>query len=120
MVNDDINDRTDIKLLVDSFYNKVKSDALLGPVFSKVDWPHHLPTMYNFWSSMLIGDQSYSGNPLQKHLGLTITKEHFKQWIALFTTTVDEHFSGEKAEEAKTRAQNIAAIFQHKMKLTVL
>ena len=56
-MKNDILTREDIKLLVDRFYDKVQSDPLLGPVFSHVDWPHHLPIMYNFWSSMLLGDQ---------------------------------------------------------------
>jgi hemoglobin len=113
----DIVQREDIKTLVDRFYDKAKTDPLLGPVFSKVDWPHHLPIMYDFWSSMLLGDQTYRGNPLQRHLHLAIDKNHFGQWLALFTKTVDENFAGEKAEEAKMRAQSIAGIFQFKMGL---
>ena len=111
-MKNDILTREDIKLLVDRFYDKVQSDPLLGPVFSHVDWPHHLPTMYNFWSSMLLGDQSYRGNPFQKHLPLAIDGQHFEQWLKLFTETVDHHFSGEKAEEIKMRARSIAGIFQ--------
>ena len=65
-MKNDITNRDDIKLLVDDFYKKVQADELLGPVFSHVNWPHHLPIMYDFWSSMLLGDQSYRGNPLQK------------------------------------------------------
>lgn len=108
----DILTRDDIKTLVDSFYEKVQADPLIGPVFSHVDWPHHLPTMYNFWSSMLLGDQSYRGNPFQKHIPLRIDGQHFDQWLKLFTETVDHHFSGEKAEEVKMRARSIAGIFQ--------
>ena len=111
-MKNDILTREDIKLLVDRFYDKVQSDPLLGPVFSHVDWPHHLPTMYNFWSSMLLGDQSYRGNPFQKHLPLAIDGQHFDQWLKLFTETVDHHFSGEKAEEIKMRARSIAGVFQ--------
>lgn len=114
----DILDRDGIKLLVDKFYDKVKTDPLLSPVFRHVDWPHHLPTMYNFWSSILLGDQTYQGNPLQKHLSLPVTSEHFNQWLSLFLKTVEENFEGEKAEEAKLRAQSIAGIFQFKMGLT--
>lgn len=114
----DIETREDVKLLVDRFYDKVKVDGLIGPVFSHVDWPHHLPTMYNFWSSMLLGDQTYRGNPLQKHLPLAIQPAHFDRWLALFRKTVDEHFTGEKAEEVKTRANSIAGIFQVKLGLT--
>ncbi|MBC6608077.1 group III truncated hemoglobin, partial [Hymenobacter sp. BT188] len=49
----DIQNEADIKLLVDTFYNKVNADALLAPVFNEfahVDWPVHLPRMYDFWS----------------------------------------------------------------------
>jgi len=115
--NKDILDRNDIIQMVNKFYDKVKVDELLGPVFSHLDWPHHLPIMYDFWSSLLLGDQSYRGNPLQKHLPLPITPEHFNRWLALFNQTIDENFEGEKAEEVKLRALSIATIFQSKMGL---
>jgi hemoglobin len=111
----DIQTRHEIQIMVDRFYDKVNRDKLLGPIFSHVDWPHHLPIMYDFWSSMLLGDQTYRGNPLQKHLPLAIDKTHFEQWLALFRETVDENFEGEKADEVKMRAQSIAGIFQVKM-----
>ncbi len=114
----DIESRADIELLVNQFYNKVNQDALLAPIFSHVDWPHHLPIMYNFWSAMLLGDQSYQGNPFQKHIGLTIQTDHFDRWLQLFTETVDENFSGFKADETKSRAQSIASVWKFKMGLT--
>jgi hemoglobin len=113
----DIESRADIELLVNRFYNKVNQDILLAPVFSHVDWPHHLPIMYSFWSSMLLGDQSYQGNPFQKHIHLAIDSSHFNQWLVLFTETVDENFAGFKADEVKSRAQSIAGVFQHKLGL---
>ncbi|QOI95958.1 MAG: group III truncated hemoglobin [Flammeovirgaceae bacterium] len=113
----DIKTRTDVKLLVDSFYEKVKADELLAPVFAHVNWPHHLPVMYNFWSSVLFGDLTYSGNPLTKHLPLKIRPEHFTRWLELFTKTVDEHFEGSNAKEAKSRANSVAQLFQYKMGL---
>jgi hemoglobin len=119
-VKNDIVQREDVKILVDSFYHKVKSDPLLQPVFSHVNWVHHLPVMYDFWSSMLLGDQSYKGNPLQKHLPLAIDQSHFTRWLVLFQETVNENFEGNKAEEVKMRAQAIAGIFQVKMGLIVI
>ncbi|MCA6379469.1 MAG: group III truncated hemoglobin [Cytophagales bacterium] len=113
----DIESRADIEWLVNQFYNKVNRDTLLAPVFSHVDWPHHLPIMYNFWSSILLGDQSYQGNPFLKHIHLVIDSSHFNQWLALFIATVDKNFSGYKADEVKSRAQSIAGVFQHKMGL---
>jgi hemoglobin len=115
--NQDIVTRQDLIVLVNSFYEKVKADPLLGPVFSHVNWPRHLPIMYNFWCSMLLGEITYKGNPLQSHLHLPIGAEHFSQWLQLFKETVDENFTGEKADETKMRAQAIAGVFQHKMGL---
>ena len=114
----DLDSRNNIEILVTTFYNTVKDDPLLAPVFAHVDWDHHLPIMVDFWSSMLLGDMRYKGNPFQKHIGLPITAEHFGQWLKLFMATVDENFGGPKAEEAKSRAQSIAGIFQHKLGLT--
>jgi hemoglobin len=111
----DIETRDNIETLVNKFYDKVKQDPLLALVFSHVDWPHHLPIMYNFWASMLLGEQTYQGNPFQKHIGLPIRAEHFERWLKLFTETIDENFSGTKADETKSRAQSIAGVWKFKM-----
>lgn len=117
MAPKDIRSRTDIVRLVDAFYTKVKADELLAPVFSRLDWKQHLPIMYNFWSTMMLGEMSYQGNPFEKHMRLDIQSKHFNQWLALFQETVDEHFEGARATEIKDRARSIAGIFQHKMGL---
>jgi len=114
----DLNERQDIEKLIDRFYEKVQADELLGPVFSHVDWEKHLPIMYNFWASMMLGELSYRSNPYEKHIHLPIGSEHFAQWLKLFTETVDACFEGPRAEEIKSRAQSIAGIFQYKMGLT--
>jgi len=115
----DLNNRINISSLVDLFYEKVRADELLAPVFAHVDWPRHLPVMYNFWSSMLLGDQTYQGNPFQKHINLPIQAEHFNRWLLLFNQTVDENFSGEKANEVKDRARSIAGVFQNRLGLAM-
>ena len=113
----DLCTRSDVEILVNTFYEKVRQDLLLAPVFRHVDFPKHLPTMYNFWASMLLGDQSYQGNPFQKHLHLNVQSPHFSRWLELFVLTVDENFVGLKADEAKSRAQSIAGVWQHKLNL---
>ena len=40
---------------------------------------------------------------------------HFDRWKTLFFETVDENFSGEKANEAKWRAEKMAEMFQMKI-----
>ena len=46
---------------------------------------------------------------------MRIQKEHFDQWLHLFSKTVNELFSGEKAEMAKQRAAVIGWTIQSKM-----
>ncbi len=116
----DITTEADVKRLVDAFYEKVNADELLSPVFNgvaHVDWAHHLPVMYTFWSSVLLGTASYHGRPFPKHLALPVGREHFDRWLQLFTGTVDALFEGDKAEEAKMRGYSIAQVFQYRMGL---
>jgi hemoglobin len=111
----DIISRQDVELLVDSFYEKVKKDLLLGPVFQHLDWSKHLPNMYHFWTFNLLGEAGYTGNIIQKHLPLKIEAAHFEQWLKLFNETVDSLFIGEKADEAKSRAYSMSVVIRVKM-----
>ena len=114
----DISSEEDIKKLVDTFYDSVNADELLGPIFNnfaKVNWEHHLPQMYDFWSTLLFATTRYKGRPFPKHLPLPINSQHFQRWISLFVANVDKQFAGPVAEQAKYKAQNIAQMFQYKM-----
>ncbi len=109
-----------IKELVDAFYTKVNANKLLSPVFNEeanVNWETHLPKMYKFWSTQLIGTADYTGRPFPPHMELSIGKAHFEQWLTLFVETIDENFIGDVAEMAKTKAKNIAAVFEYKLSL---
>lgn len=118
-----IETREDIQLLVDSFYSKVRQDTYIGPIFNdvaKVDWDEHLPKLYNFWSDLLLGEDSYRGRPFPPHMKLSLENGHFEQWLRLFVQTVDEHFVGLKANEAKERALRIARNFMINLNLLSL
>ena len=115
---EDISARKDIELLVDTFYGKVKVDAMIGPVFHQVigaDWTKHLERMYSFWETVLFTERTYYGNPFSKHAKLPITGIHFNRWIRLFYETVGELFQGEKADETKLRAEKMSQMFQIKL-----
>lgn len=115
----DIQTEADIKLLVDTFYDKVNTDALLAPIFNDVahvDWLAHMPRMYDFWSGLLLHTSRYQGRPFLKHIPLPIDGAHFQRWQELFFLTVDELFASPVAEEAKLRARNIAHVFESRMR----
>ena len=118
----DITTRADIEKLIVAFYEKVKADAVIGYIFTdvvKINWPHHIPIIVNFWEAILLDNPVYTKNAMEVHYTLNekepLTPEHFKKWVALFTETVDEHFEGKTAALAKTRAKSIAGVMQHKM-----
>ena len=108
----------DIKLLVDRFYENIRADELLGPVFNeKIQdrWPQHLEKMYRFWQTVLLEEHTYSGSPFPPHAKLPVGELHFKRWMEIFSATVSDLYSGEKAEEAKIRASKMAEMFQIKI-----
>jgi hemoglobin len=108
----------DIKLLVDTFYGRIQADELLGPIFNERiqdRWPIHLDKMYRFWQTVLLEEYTYNGRPFPPHAQLPVGPEHFGQWLALFTKTVDDLFSGNKATEAKWRAEKMAEMFMAKI-----
>ena len=114
----DILTLVDVKLLVDEFYTKIRENQLLAPIFNGVigeKWPIHLEKMYGFWQTLLLDTPAYSGSPFLKHAKLPIQKEHFDTWMQLFIETIDEHFTGAKADEAKWRAEKMSEMFQYKL-----
>ena len=59
-----------IRELVYAFYDRVRADALLGPVFEQKiagRWDEHLPKMCLFWGSLVLGWKQYRGNVQQTH-----------------------------------------------------
>ncbi len=79
--------------LVEGFYEKIRSDALLGPIFNEkiTDWPPHLARMKDFWTSIAIESGRFHGNPMIKHLAIPdIERSHFNHWLALFDQTLPE------------------------------
>ncbi len=119
----DIQSRQDIEILVKNFYDKVIKDESIGFIFNdiaKVNWEQHLPVMYDFWETLLLDAASYRKNAMEVHYVLNrkfpLEEKHFVRWLQLFSETVDELFSGEKATQAKKKAKSIADLMLYKMK----
>lgn len=108
----------DIRLFVDEFYARVGKNELIGPIFNEKlegHWDAHLQKMYRFWQTILLHEHTYSGSPFLHHMKLPIYKEHFNTWLNLFHQTIDAHFEGPVAEEAKSRAGKMALMFEAKL-----
>jgi len=100
--------------LVDKFYAKVRVDPEIGPIFNAAidDWLAHLSLLKSFWSTVLLMDRSYKGDPLSKHLPLSLDPPHFARWLALFEETAREVMQPEHAEVIIDKAHRIAQNFQ--------
>ena len=109
-----------IRAVVDGFYDKVRADPLLGPVFDGHigdQWHVHMPKMYDFWSSVLLMTGRFKGAPMRVHGAMAheVGDGHFDRWLELWHNAVDARFAGPVAEAAKERALSIAAVIRAKV-----
>ncbi len=102
MKKKNILNRHDIESIVNYFYDKVRKDDILVPMFGHVDWKKHLPLMYDFWDNVLFYTGNYTGNPMAKHLMAhgrnPMTPAHFERWLELFYEVLDELHTGKNTE----------------------
>jgi len=118
----DLANREDIERLVNTFYDRIRGDDLLGFIFNdvaKTDWATHLPKMYAFWETVIFRSGGYTGYPLGAHARIVpltaMGRPQFDRWLVLFTATVDALFAGEKAEHIKSAASDMANVIHAKI-----
>ena len=104
----------EISVLVDTFYAKVRLDPEIGPIFNAIisDWPYHLELLKEFWSTVLLTTGRYKGDPMMKHLQLSLDPQHFERWLALFAETAHEVLPPAHAATVIEKSNRIAQNFQ--------
>ncbi len=104
-------DEAMIEQVVRAFYDRVREDDLIGPVFrDRIQaWEPHLQQMFAFWSSVTLMSGRYRGQPMVKHAFLPIDSRHFDRWLSLFGETVRELCPPAAADAFVDRAHRIAA-----------
>lgn len=103
-------DEAMLRRLVHDFYDRVRQDPVLGPVFAAriTDWVPHLDRMVAFWSSVALMTGRYHGRPVPAHSPLPIDAAHFDRWLALFRQTAQEVCPPAGAAHVIERAERIA------------
>ena len=115
---DDGNEITEegIKRLVSLFYERVREDESLGPIFNGAieSWPEHLDKLIAFWSSVMLTTGRYKGNPVAAHLKhrTRISPELFQRWLALWNSTTAEVLEPGAAAALQSKAARIAESLQ--------
>lgn len=106
----------EIRRMVHLFYDRVREDPLLGPVFeNRIDgeWGAHLERMVAFWTSVLLASGQYLGNPLETHRTIPgIGSEHFDRWLELFREVVHEVFVEHVAGDVLVRAERMRVVLE--------
>jgi hemoglobin len=101
----------EIVVLVHTFYDRIRADAVLGPIFNAHidDWDHHLIQLVDFWSSILRRTGRFSGSPMQKHAALPmLSAELFRHWLTLFREVAAQQPNQAMAQQAVMMAERIA------------
>ncbi|MFC4527610.1 group III truncated hemoglobin [Dyella halodurans] len=100
-----------IATLVDRFYDKVRADEQLGPIFhgAIADWTAHKRILRDFWSSIVLRSGRYHGNPMRAHRELPpFPQAFFRRWLALWRDTAHEVFEASTAELFIGTAERVA------------
>ena len=118
----DIETRDDCETLVRAFYGRALEDRIIGFIFTdvaKLDLEAHVPVLTDFWETLLLGAQSYSGGAFHPHARVHARVElragHFERWLHLWYETVHEHFAGPRAELARAHAYRLATAFRSRL-----
>jgi hemoglobin len=93
-----------------NFYDKVKADDLIGPVFERAvhDWDGHIKVMVDFWSGALLGTGRYKAQPFPPHVPLKIGQAHFDRWLTLWTEATHETMPEALAGHVSKMAANMS------------
>jgi hemoglobin len=120
----DVETREDCERLVRAFYSRALTDPIIGYIFTDVahlDIEEHVPVIASFWETILLGRPTYGGGAFAPHAALhakvRLRGPHFARWLVLWTETVDELFSGERAELAKAHARRVAGAFLRRLEM---
>lgn len=109
-------DEAALKQLVEAFYDRVRADRLIGPIFldAIADWPGHLDKLQAFWSSVMLTSGRYKGQPLPAHVrhGARIDAAAFDRWLALWAEVTGEMFEPPLAARFQEKATRIAESLQ--------
>ncbi|WLD22711.1 group III truncated hemoglobin [Flavobacterium dauae] len=115
----DVENRDDLEKLVRTFYDKVRKDGEIGPIFNSIitDWESHLQKITDFWEQHIFGVHKYKGNPIETHNKVdaktnhNVTAHNFGTWLFYWMQTLDELFDGPNKEVLKFKARKMQTVF---------
>lgn len=95
-----------IKEFVILFYTKILNDEkiahyftdMLGDDMNNAQWQEHIDILIDFWSSMVLNGDNYTGSPFAPHEDMNLTMEDFTQWMLILDATLNEVYEYEASK----------------------
>jgi hemoglobin len=101
-----------LERLIPRFYERVRADPDLGPVFANAvsDWDEHHRQLVAFWSSVILTTGRYKGNPVAMHARHhdRLSPGLFDRWLELWRVTTSELMPPDHAADLQEKAARIA------------
>lgn len=102
-----------VRKVITSFYDKVRNDAVLGPVFAEAigdDWDAHIERIVLFWLTATRLGRGYDGRRfMPAHLrNGSIRVDQLSHWLELFRNTAAEQCSPQIASVLVDIAERMA------------
>ena len=106
-----------LRKVIDAFYEKVRRDAALGPVFNEAigaHWDAHIERIVLFWLTATQLGSGYQGrNFMPVHLhNRAIRSDLLPRWLELFRETAAEQCSPQAASVLVDIAERMAESLQ--------
>jgi hemoglobin len=107
---------SDLRPLIERFYDRVRADPDLAPVFAEgvSDWDDHHARLTDFWSSIMFTSGRYKGNPVALHMRHAdrLSPSLFERWLALWRQTTEEVLPQAASAAMQAKAGRIAESLQ--------
>jgi hemoglobin len=115
MTKPDLDNKENIKIFVEDFYEKVLQDDILAHIFievAEINIEEHFLKIRSYWEKMLLKDPAYKRHMMNIHREVyakfPFSKAEFDQWVKLFVETVEATYHGPMADRAIKLANTIA------------
>lgn len=115
--------KDNIKEFVILFYTKILDDQQIGHFFIDIlgddinnnQWQEHIDILIDFWASMLLQDNNYTGSPFAPHAKMKLQKADFDHWQILLDETLNEIYEIHTSKPFKEIGQIMSKNFLAKL-----
>ena len=111
----DIETPEHVNALVETFYDRVRKNAALGPLLAERihdQWDDYTESITAWWQNVLFAGAAPDYDAFILTDDVPLEHDEFRLWLTLFRKTVNDMFEGKNANQAMGHAEHLAAAFE--------